>query len=40
LTYALRGKIFLDEELPGLDRLPFETEGDLLKLRRSPRPSS
>ncbi len=40
LTYALRGKIFLDEELPGLDRLPFETEGDLLKLRRSPRPAS
>ena len=40
LTYALRGKIFLDEELPGLDRLPFETEGDLLKLRRARRPGS
>ncbi len=40
LTYALRGKIFLDEDLPGLDRLPFETEGDLLKLRRPPRPLS
>ena len=37
LTYALRGKIFLDEELPGLDRLPFETKGDLLKLSRSRR---
>ncbi len=40
LTYALRGKIFLDAQLPGLDRLPFETEGDLLKLRRSSRPSA
>lgn len=40
LTYALRGKIFLDEELPGLDRLPFETEGDLLKLRRTRGPAS
>ena len=35
LTYALRGNIFLDEDLPGRDRLPFETKGDLLKLRRS-----
>ena len=33
LTYAIRGKIFLDDALPGLDRLPFETEGDLIKLR-------
>ena len=33
LTYAIRGKIFLDEALPGLDRLPFETQGDLIKLR-------
>ena len=33
LTYAIRGKIFLDEALPGLDRLPFETRGDLIKLR-------
>lgn len=33
LTYALRGKIFLDDALPGLDRLPFKTEGDLIKLR-------
>ncbi len=35
LTYAIRGKIFLDEALPGLDRLPFETRGDLIKLRSS-----
>ncbi len=34
LTYAIRGKIFLDDALPGLDRLPFETEGDLIKLRK------
>jgi LEA14-like dessication related protein len=38
LTYALQGKIFLDEALPGLDRLPFKTEGDLIKLRPNPRP--
>ncbi len=36
LTYAIRGKIFLDEALPGLDRLPFETRGDLIKLRPAP----
>ena len=37
LTYAIRGKIFLDDALPGLDRLPFETEGDLIKLRPAQR---
>jgi LEA14-like dessication related protein len=40
LTYAIRGKIFLDEALPGLDRLPFETEGDLIKLRKRENPNS
>jgi LEA14-like dessication related protein len=38
LTYALEGKIFLDDALPGLDRLPFKTEGDLIKLRPNPGP--
>jgi LEA14-like dessication related protein len=33
LTYAIQGKIFLDDALPGLDRLPFKTRGDLVKLR-------
>nr|MDJ0803877.1 hypothetical protein [Desulfobacterales bacterium] len=40
LTYALRGKLFLDDAPPGLDRLTFETQGDLIKLRSSPRPTS
>ena len=40
LTYAIRGKLFLDDALPGLDRLTFETEGDLIKLRSSPRTTS
>ena len=40
LTYAIRGKVFLDEALPGLDYLPFETKGDLIKLRSSPRSES
>ena len=40
LTYAIRGKIFLDDALPGLDRLPFETEGDLIKLGKRESPDS
>ncbi|MDJ0885983.1 MAG: LEA type 2 family protein [Desulfobacterales bacterium] len=40
LTYALRGKLFLNDAPPGLDRLTFETQGDLIKLRSSPRPTS
>ena len=40
LTYAIRGKIFLDDALPGLDRLPFETKGDLIKLRPTQRSAS
>ena len=40
LTYAIRGKLFLDDALPGLDRLPFETQGDLIKLRSSQRSPS
>ena len=40
LTYAIRGKIFLDGTLPGLDRLPFETEGDLIKLPPDERSGS
>jgi LEA14-like dessication related protein len=40
LAYAIRGKIFLDDALPGFDRLPFETEGDLIKLRKGNSPNS
>ena len=40
LTYAIRGKLFLDDALPGLGRLPFETQGDLIKLRSSQRSPS
>ncbi len=40
LTYAIRGKLFLDDALPGLDRLTFETQGDLIKLRSSKRTPS
>ena len=40
LTYAIRGKLFLDDALPGLDRLTFETQGDLIKLHSSPRSTS
>ncbi|MBL0715993.1 MAG: LEA type 2 family protein [Desulfosarcina sp.] len=39
LAYTLRGNLFLDESLPGLGRLPFETEGDLIKLRPSKPPA-
>ena len=40
LTYAIRGKLFLDDTLPGLGRLTFETQGDLIKLRSSQRSPS
>ncbi len=40
LTYNLRGTIFLDDALPGLDRLSFDTGGDLIRLRPAKRSES
>jgi len=38
LNYTLHGRVFLAEGLPGLNRLTFETEGDLTKVMNPPRP--
>ncbi|MGD9332523.1 MAG: LEA type 2 family protein [Desulfobacterales bacterium] len=40
LIYGLRGRIFLADGVPGLNRLSFESEGDLLKLIQPPEQSS
>ena len=32
LNYSLNGHVFLADGMPGLNRLSFESEGDLLKL--------
>lgn len=39
LNYTLRGRVFLAEGLPGLNRLTFETEGDLTQIMNPPRPT-
>lgn len=36
LNYALKGRVFLADGLPGLNRLTFTSEGDLLKLVEPP----
>jgi LEA14-like dessication related protein len=36
LQYSLRGHVFLADGIPGLNRLSFESEGDLLRLIRPP----
>jgi LEA14-like dessication related protein len=36
LIYNLRGRVFLADGLPGLNRLTFSSEGDLLKLIGPP----
>jgi len=36
LNYSLRGHVFLADGMPGLNRMSFESEGDLLKLIRPP----
>lgn len=38
LTYSLRGRVFLADGMPGLNRLTFSSEGDLLKLIEPPEP--
>jgi LEA14-like dessication related protein len=38
LTYRLAGRVFLAGALPGLNRLNFTSEGDLLKLIEPPQP--
>jgi LEA14-like dessication related protein len=38
LTYRLEGRVFLADALPGLNRLTFTSEGDLLKLIEPPQP--
>jgi LEA14-like dessication related protein len=38
LTYRLAGRVFLADALPGLNRLTFTSEGDLLKLIEPPQP--
>ena len=38
LTYRLVGRVFLADALPGLNRLTFTSEGDLLKLIEPPQP--
>ena len=38
LTYRLAGRVFLVGALPGLNRLSFTSEGDLLKLIEPPQP--
>lgn len=37
-SYRLKGRIFLANGMPGLNRLTFTSEGDLLKLVRPPEP--
>jgi len=36
LNYRLRGRVFLTDGMPGLNRLSFRSEGDLLKLIQPP----
>ena len=36
LTYRLKGRLFLADGLPGLNRLSFSSEGDLFKLLEPP----
>lgn len=36
LNYSLRGRVFLADGMPGLNRLSFKSEGDLLKLIQPP----
>ena len=38
LTYSLEGRVFLADGMPGLNRLTFSSEGDLLKLITPPAP--
>jgi LEA14-like dessication related protein len=38
LTYRLAGRVFLADAIPGLNRLNFASEGDLLKLIEPPQP--
>jgi LEA14-like dessication related protein len=38
LTYRLAGRVFLADAIPGLNRLRFASEGDLLKLIEPPQP--
>ena len=38
LTYRLAGRVFLADAIPGLNRLSFASEGDLLKLIEPPQP--
>ena len=38
LIYRLKGRVFLAEGLPGLNRLTFTSEGDLLRLVKPPQP--
>jgi LEA14-like dessication related protein len=38
LTYRLAGRVFLTDAIPGLNRLNFASEGDLLKLIEPPQP--
>jgi len=39
LNYTLHGRVFLAEGLPGLNRLTFETHGDLTQIMNPPVPS-
>jgi len=36
LNYSLRGRVFMADGMPGLNRLSFKSEGDLLKLIQTP----
>jgi LEA14-like dessication related protein len=38
LVYGLEGHVFLSDAVPGLNRLSFTAEGDLLKLIEPPQP--
>jgi len=38
LVYDLEGRVFLADAMPGLNRLHFSAEGDLLKLIEPPQP--
>jgi LEA14-like dessication related protein len=40
LNYSLQGRVFLADGVPGLNRLSFKSEGDLLKLIQPPPKSS
>ena len=40
LNYSLQGRVFLADGVPGLNRLSFKSEGDLLKLIDPPPKSS